>query len=217
MNYAYSTSARVFFSMALGALVIAVAPALFDKFSAVDVPAMWWAGRATGLLAYLALWLSALFGVLVSGRGAGGLLDRAVALQLHTRWSVAALVATTLHVLLIVADRHSGVSPLAAIVPLASDKLRGPIALGTLALWGMATIGVTTALFKHLPRWLWRATHAAAFGTFVLALIHSVSAGSETTLSLVRGIYAGTTAIFVGAVIQRVLIAWHRARARPGR
>lgn len=217
MNRAFSTSTRLFFAMALGALVVVSAPALFDLVSGEDVPAMWWTGRATGLLAYLALWLSALFGVLVCSRGVGGLLDRATALELHTRWSVAALVATTLHVLVIVADPHSGVSPLAALVPLASDKLTGPIALGTLALWGMATIGLTTALFKHLPRWLWRATHAVAFGTFVLALIHSVTAGTETTLPLVRGVYAGTAAVFAGAVIQRVLLAWHQARTRAAR
>lgn len=219
MNDAFPNSIRLFFVMALGGVAATAAPGLFDLVSTADIPAMWWAGRALGILAYLALWLSALFGVFVAARGAGGLLDRATVLELHSRWAVAALVATALHVLAIVADPHSGVSPLAVLIPFASERLTGPVAVGTLALWGMAMIGVSTAAFRNLPRWLWRAVHASAFGVFVLALVHGLAAGSESSLPLVQGMYAGTGAVLLGAIIQRALLAWqsNQIRARRSR
>ncbi len=217
MNDSFGPSVRWFFAMALGGLAVTLLSPAFDAISSPDVPAMWWAGRALGLMSYLALWLSVLFGVFVAGRGAGGLLDRPTVLELHSRWAVGALVGTSLHVLAVIADPHSGVSPLAALIPLASDKLTGPVAVGTLALWSMATLGLTTALHKRIPRWLWRAVHATAFGAFLLALVHGVSAGSESSVPAVRGMYIGTSAVLLGAVIQRMLLAWQQGRMRAER
>lgn len=198
---------RVFLVLAGGALAMAALPPLLTALAGPGLPLMWWSARAFGLLAYLALWLSAMFGVFVSARGAGGLLDKATVLELHNRWALAALVASGVHVLAVVGDPVAGVTPLAAAVPLVSAKLTGPVALGTLALWGMAVIALSTALSKRVPRWLWRALHASAFGTFVLALVHGLSAGSESGTAAVRGLYVGTAALLLGAVVQRLLLA----------
>jgi hypothetical protein len=201
---------RVFALLAAGALVMTGVPPLLDALAAPEVPAMWWAARAFGLLAYVALWASALFGVLLAGRGAGGLLDRAVVLDLHDQWALAALVATALHVLAVLGDPRAGVGPLAALVPLTSTTLRGPVALGTFALWGMAAVAVSTALVPRLPPRAWRAIHATAFGTLVLALAHGATAGRDAGSAAVRALYAGSVAVLLGAVLQRLALA-----ARP--
>lgn len=197
----------VFLALVAGALAMRVAPALLEALAAPGVPALWWATRAFGLLAYLAMWLSMLFGVLVAGRGAGGLFDRATVLELHTRWALVALVATALHVLAAVAAPHGGVSPLAVVVPFASATLRGAVALGTLALWGMGLVAASTALVRRLPKWTWRAIHATSFGTLALALVHAAAAGSESGVLIVRGLYAASVAALLGAVMQRALLA----------
>lgn len=205
--------------LATGALLMRAVPDVLESLAAPDVPALWWASRAFGLLAYAALWLSALFGVFVAGRGAGDLLDRATVMDLHTRWALAAQVATVLHVLAAVAEPVSGVSPLSAVIPFASARLRGPVALGTFALWGLALVAGTTVAMQRLPRWAWRAVHASAFGTLLLALVHGLAAGTDTQAPLVRGLYAGTIAVLLGAVLQRALLARHdttRAGAGPG-
>ncbi|MBK7777843.1 MAG: hypothetical protein IPI43_27635 [Sandaracinaceae bacterium] len=167
---------------------------------------MWWADRALGLLAYVALWLSTLFGVLVASRGAGGLLDRATVLQLHSRWALVALSATGLHVLTVVGDPHSGISPLAVFVPGVAEKLTAPVTLGTVALYGLVSLGVATYLADRIPKVVWRAIHATAFGTYLLALAHGIFAGSETQLLAVRALYVGTGAVLVVALVQRVLL-----------
>lgn len=207
MSDAFPRPLRALLLLAAGTLAVAAGRDALEALAGPEVPALWWAARALGLLAYLALALSTLFGVLVSAKGAGGLLDKATTVALHNRWALAAVVATTLHVLALVIDPRSGVSPWAAVVPGASSRLTGPVALGTLAGLGMAVIAVTTALSRRLPRWAWRATHASAFGVLLLGLVHGVSAGTDAGSPWVGGLYLVTAAAIVGAVVQRLLLA----------
>lgn len=169
---------------------MSAAPPLLEALTAPDTPALWWIARASGLLAYVALWLSTVFGALLASRGAGGLLAPHAVLELHTRWALAAVLATAVHVLAVVGDAASQVSPLVTVAPLGAaltpPGLRQGVAFGVLALWGMTLIGGSTALLRKLKRSTWRAIHAAAFGVFALAMAHGLTAGSESSLPLVR-------------------------------
>jgi hypothetical protein len=213
MSHAFPRALRLFLLLAAGALAMSMAGPLVEALAAPEVPAMWWLARAFGLLAYVALWLSVVFGVFSSAKGAGGLFDKGTIMQLHGRWAVAAQVATVLHVLAVVVDPHSGVGAFAALVPLTSATLTGPVAVGTLALWGLALLLVSTALSRRLSRVAWRALHASAFGTFLLALVHGATAGSDTGAPVVRWLYLLTAALLVAAIVQRLLLA--RRRAHP--
>src|SRR5690606_15954172 len=106
--------------------------ALLATASQADQPLLWWAGRAFGFLAFVALALSVIFGTLISARG-GGLLSSKWATDLHQQWTLAALVATAAHVVVLVLHAESGVTPWATIIPFASARLTGPVALGTVA------------------------------------------------------------------------------------
>ena len=208
MNDSFGRGFLIFALMVAGALAMSGVLAMLEAVAAPEVPAIWWAARSTGLLAYVALWLSTLFGVLLAARsGKGGLLDRAVLLELHNRWSVAAVIATALHVLLVVGDPHSEVGLLAALVPLAAETLTAPIAVGVLSSWGLLMIAATTAVHRRMARWTWRAVHAGAFGTYVLALVHGWTAGTSTASPLVRAMYVGTTVVLLGALAQRLRLS----------
>jgi len=204
-----------FVLMLVGALAMAALPPALEAIASPGVPLLWWADRAFGLLAYLALWLSTFFGVLVGSRGAGGLLAPATMTALHRRWATAAIATLAVHIVLVVGDRVSGVSVLGALIPLASGRLTGPVALGTLATWGLLLLIASSAM-PSLPRWVWRASHATAFGTWVLALVHGLTAGTDASSPVVQAIYLGTGAALVGALVQRVLLAMHD-KARPAR
>jgi methionine sulfoxide reductase heme-binding subunit len=204
MNDLLTIGARSIALVAVGSLAMVLGYTWLASTPGYELPAMWWAVRAFGLLAYVAAWLSTLFGVLVAAPGSKSWLDRATALELHGRWSVATLVTTAVHVLLVVGDAHSGVTPLVLLSPLASAKLTGPIALGTFATWGLAVLALSTAAYRKLPRWGWRALHATAFGTFLLALAHGVVAGTDTQSPVVSGAYALTTAVLLVAMAYRI-------------
>ncbi len=218
MNQAFPNALRIFLLLAGGALVMTFAKPLLDAIAGPGVPAMWWASRSLGLLALVALWLSVLFGVFMAGKGAGGLFGKPSVALLHNRWALASQVATALHVLFVVADPVSGVTPLAAVIPMTSATLTGPVALGTFALWGLVVLLVTTAFSRKLSKVAWRAVHASAFGSFLLATVHGITAGTDTNAPAVRVLYVLTTTLIIAAIIQRLLLAWraHRPASTRG-
>lgn len=199
----------VFGLMAAGALVFTGGTELISAASGPGMPLMWWSIRALGLVAMISLWLGMMFGVLVSSKGLG-VVDSATALNLHKQQVLAASVATALHVLLVVADTHTDVPALAALVPMTSPILTGPISLGVLGLWSMIAILLSTALRERLSPIAWRAVHATAFGGFGVALAHGWTAGTDTGL---RNLYLVTGASLVAATAWRVIVA---ARADAG-
>ncbi len=192
--------------MGSGALLVVCGPVVAQ--SVTGPFGLWWLGRATGVLAYGALWLATFFGVLVSSKGAGGLLDRATIIGLHRGWSAMALAATLLHILLIVGNSHSGVNPLAAILPQMSSIMTGAITLGTVSFWGVLAITLSTTFMNRIPNIVWRGIHASAFGTYILALAHSLLSRPETNANWGWSLYISTSALLLGAVIQRLLVAY---------
>lgn len=205
MNNSFSQGFYIFALLSVGAFLGVFVVDLLNWGTGPDVPVMWWLGRSTGFLGYIAAWFSTLFGVLVAGKSVPtSVLDRGVVLELHRQWSIATLIVMVIHVFLIVTNSHSGVSVWATVIPLASSTLRGPVALGTLASWGFLANAITTAAYRQLPNWAWRAVHASAFGTFVLVLVHGLYAGTDSQALWVKGMYGITVGILSFAVFYRV-------------
>jgi hypothetical protein len=168
------------------------------------IPLGWWLARTIGMLAYLSLWLSTFFGVLVGARGAGGLLSAGTVFELHRAWSLVAVLTTLLHVAVVVIDPPGNVALFEALLAYGTT---GGVRLGTVALWAMGAVAVSTAIKNRLSLWVWRAVHASAFGAFLVAWTHAFTAGTDTADPLVRALYIGTAATLAAAVAQRVLLA----------
>ncbi len=188
----------------MGALATSLAIQLWAVAGEAEQPLAWWAGRATGFVAYAALWLSMLFGLAISSKGAGGLLPKKVLMELHQQWTLSAVVATLLHVVTLVLHPESGVTPLAAVVPFVSARLTGPVALGTFALLGFGIVVGSSWLRKWVPYSAWRALHGLAFGTMILALVHGWTAGTDTSAPAAQWLYIVTLGVLVGAVVTRI-------------
>jgi predicted ferric reductase len=176
-----------------------------------EAPALWWASRAFGFVSYLALWLAMLTGVLVSAQGLGGWLDRRRLVELHEQLTVAGVLATAVHVLAVVTNEHARIGPISALVPFASERLTASVALGTIAFWTFALVAGSSWMRTRLPHRFWRGVHALAFGAFLLALAHSVAAGSDSAATPARWLYVLSGSILSGAVVTRVAIASTKA------
>jgi len=204
----------------LVALLFAVAGALgtflllqlWSAMALAEQPLLWWAGRALGFLAYVALWLSMVFGALVSSKGLGGRLSQKWVMDLHQEWTLAAVIATALHVVVLVTHAESGVTPWASIIPFASARLTGEIAMGTVAGLVLALIAVSTWARARIPYAAWRAIHALAFGAMLLAIVHSITAGTDSETLGAQLLYLGTSAVLSVVTAARVVLAVTTAR-----
>jgi predicted ferric reductase len=200
---------------ASGALLLSVGSGVLAALAESEQPVLWWAGRASGFVAYFALWLSMVFGTLISAKSTFP--DKKLTMELHRQWSLAALLATVVHVVVLVAHDESGLSWLSGVVPFAAERLTGATAVGVFSLWGLALVEASSLLQRRLPHSWWRAIHGLAFGTMLLALVHAVASGTDTGLPLARAFYALTAAALAGAIAGRAASAALPTAARRQR
>jgi len=167
---------------------------------------LWWIARCTGLVAQMAMAATLVCGLGVAGAVPG--LDRRRAMALHESWTLAAVVLVPVHALSVIVDGYADVPATALLLPFVSPFARGAVALGTLALWGMAVVAASSVLRRHIGPRLWRAIHLVSYGTFVLGFVHGLMAGSDSGSALALLAYALGIGAVVGASVLRAVTSW---------
>jgi len=117
-------------------------------------------------------------------------------LQLHATLGAATICLLAAHVVATCADRWAKVGVVGALVPFTSPWRTTAIAWGTIALWLVVLISITTALSASWCRRRWLSVHRLATIAFVATWCHGVAAGSET--SQLRLVYALAGAVVLG-------------------
>jgi hypothetical protein len=168
-----------------------------------EIPWLWWTARSTGLVAEVALTMTLLGGLGVAG--ALPWLPRRRAAALHEAWTISAILAAAVHAVAVAIDPRSPVPPVAVAVPFASPALRGAVALGTLALGGLAVVATSTVLRRHVGAAWWRLLHTLAWGTWVLGLAHGVLAGTDASRPVVVATHAALAAAVAAASTWRAV------------
>jgi len=140
---------------------------------------LWYASRATGVVALLLMTAVLLLGLLVTRQGRLPGLPRFAVTGLHRNLSLVAVVFVVLHVLTAVADSYVRIPLISAVVPLASSYERLALGLGAVSLDIMIAVIVTSLLRRHLSRRLWRAVHLLAYVSWPVAWLHSITSSTD--------------------------------------
>jgi methionine sulfoxide reductase heme-binding subunit len=141
--------------------------------------ALWYASRATGVVALLLLTAVMLLGLLVTRQGRLPGLPRFAVAGLHRNLSLVAAAFVVVHVLTAVVDGYVDIPVTAAVVPLASPYERLWLGLGAVSFDLMVAVVVTSLLRRHLSRRVWRAVHLLAYLSWPVAWVHSVFASDD--------------------------------------
>ncbi|MCO5317183.1 MAG: ferric reductase-like transmembrane domain-containing protein [Microthrixaceae bacterium] len=164
----------------------------------------WWAvARSGGILAWVLLAASVLWGLALSTKVLGRHPRANWLLDLHRFLGGLAVVFTGIHVLALVFDSWVEIGITQILVPFTSDYRPGAVAWGVVALYLLAAVEITSLLRKHLSRRAWKATHLASFPLFAVATLHGVLAGTDADGPLVV-IMTATTAVVVGLTVLRI-------------
>jgi predicted ferric reductase len=174
--------------------------------------ALWYASRATGIVALVLLTSVVVLGILVTTkRGLPGL-PRFAVTGLHRRISLIAAIFLAVHVLSAVADSYVNISVAAIFVPFASRYLPLAIGLGAVALdLGIAVVA-TSLLRVRLGRRAWRAVHWFGYAAYPVALAHSLTSARELRSGWLLGLTAACVLASCAAVCYRLADA-RRSRA----
>jgi methionine sulfoxide reductase heme-binding subunit len=179
--------------------------------------ALWYASRATGIVAFLLLTLVMLIGITVSRKGRVPGLPRFAVLGLHRRISLLAVVFVAVHVLSAVADPYVSIRLAAIIVPFASAYQPVPTGLGAVALdLGFAVL-VTSLLRKRIGWRAWRAVHWLAYAIYPVAVLHGFLSAKDLRSGWLLAMTVACLISVAGAVAWRVAEArrYPRQRQRP--
>jgi methionine sulfoxide reductase heme-binding subunit len=169
--------------------------------------ALWYASRATGVVALLLLTAVVLLGLMVTRQGRLPGLPRFAVSGLHRNMSLIAVVFVVVHVLTAVADSYVTIPLTAAVVPLASPYERLWLGLGAVSLDLTLAVVVTSLLRRHLSRRLWRAVHLLAYAAWPVAWLHSITSSTDLRHGVMFVLAVACTAAVVFAVIWRLSAA----------
>ncbi len=172
-------------------------------------PQIWWyIARASGIIAWLFITASVLWGIMLSTKLFPAQRRPAWLLDLHRGLGAMSVLFLLTHVAALIGDNWIHFDVVDIVVPFASEWKPWQVALGVFAMWGLVIVEVTSLAMKRLPKKVWRGIHFTSYLTFLLTSLHGTFAGTDATNRL----YVGTTIITTGALVFAVL---HRIISRP--
>jgi predicted ferric reductase len=177
-------------------------------------PLIWYLARAAGMVTYLLLWLSVVTGLGLTTRLLGFIGDQSIILQLHRLATDLALAGTALHVLAIAVDPTVPIGMLGVLVPFVSDVRQPWSDLGILTAYGMVGITLSFAARRWIGNESWRMLHYLTFGFWLLALVHAVGGGTDSSQLWAISVYAGSAAVVGFLTAFRIVTARSGPRTR---
>lgn len=156
----------------------------------------WYLTRSSGIVAWLMLTASVIWGVVLSTRAFPEQRRPAWLLGLHRWLGGLAVSFLAIHLAALVADSYIEFGIADLTIPFASEWKPGAVALGVVAFWLLVAIEVTSLAKRRLSRRVWRGIHFLSYAVFWLTSIHAALAGTDRT----QWLYQVTAAASIAAV-----------------
>ncbi len=179
-------------------------------------PVFWFASRAFGIVAYVALTLEVLLGLGASTGHFDRVLGRGRVTELH-RWLSAIVLATVaMHAIVLLGDKTVDFSLVDLLVPFRGPYRQVAVGLGILGGYALLTLHVSHALRKRIGQGAWRRLHYVSFAAFVLASLHGILAGSDASKLGLKTLYVGAALLVTGLTFLRLFQVVVARRAQSG-
>jgi sulfoxide reductase heme-binding subunit YedZ len=169
---------------------------------------LWFATRATGLIALLLLTGTVVLGIVTSVRFASPAWPRFVTVALHRSLSLLTITFTGLHVLTTITDPFASISVISAVVPFTSGYRRIWLGLGAVAFDLLLAVLVTSLLRTRIGPRGWRAVHWAGYACWPVALVHGLGTGTDGAARWVLAVTAACALAVISAGAWRLAAGW---------
>lgn len=171
---------------------------LFDNLFGVGTgQETWFITRSSGLIAYLLLWLSTVWGLGVSSKFFDRVVPRAFTYDAHEYISLLAIGMTFIHVVILLWDTFTPFNLAQLVVPFVSSYRPFWTGVGIIGTYLTLLVTVTFYLRKQIGIAAFRAIHWFSFIAFFGVLFHSWFGGTDTNFALTRAMYIGTAFVVV--------------------
>lgn len=179
--------------------------------------ALWYASRATGVVALVLLTVVMLLGVMVTRKRSVPGLPRFGTTNLHRNLSLLAVLFVAVHVITAIADPFVTIGIAASVIPFTSPYETLWVGLGAVSLDLLAALIVTSLLRARIGRRTWRLVHWLSYAAWPVALLHSIWSSKDFQHGWLLWLGIGCAAAVVLAAAWRVALTLTQPRraARP--
>jgi len=174
---------------------------------AAGTTSFWYLSRATGFVAYLLLWGSVTWGLLLSTGTGRAWMRPPQLLDAHQFLSAAGAGFACFHSLVLMGDRYVSFPLRAVILPFGGSYEPLLVALGQIAAWLCLLLIASFHVRRHIGGRAWRRLHYASFVAFWLAVAHGLLLGSERTTVWANVVYLTTASVVTFLTFHRILVA----------
>ncbi len=193
--FSLKSTVGLLLAMAGGAVLAAVVlPALLPSIAAslvsAEPKAYWYLSRASAFVAFILIWASMIFGLLMTSRTARVWPGGPAAFDLHQFTSLLGLAVALFHALILLGDQYIGYTLSQILLPFNSTSYEPLwVGLGQVAFYIALLVSFTFYARKLISQRGWRLVHFASFALFVMALAHGVLSGTDTGTAWAGAIY----------------------------
>jgi len=180
-----------------------------------ETTSFWYLSRSSGFVAYLLLWGSVVWGLLLSSKIGQGKLRPPALLDAHQFLSNTALGFAFFHGLVLMGDQYLSFPLQAVLLPFASSYETLLVAAGQLALWLSLLLSLSFLVRKRIGQRAWRSLHYSSFLTFFFVLAHAVWLGSDSSRPAVQLFYLATAGVVLFLTCYRILTSHKALSAAP--
>jgi sulfoxide reductase heme-binding subunit YedZ len=176
-------------------------------------PTFWLLARSSGLTAYVLLTGSVLAGLTVKSRALGRAVKAASVVDVHRFLALLGLGMVALHAVAIALDQTLRMPVAGLVVPGLSPYRPAAVAWGALAAELAALIVVSFSVRRRIGMRNWRRLHWATYLVFILATVHGLTAGTDSSQPWALDLYLGAVGAVTFATAYRALA--HLAKPPP--
>ncbi|HEY8135404.1 MAG TPA: hypothetical protein VIF08_05125 [Candidatus Limnocylindrales bacterium] len=198
------------FGLAIALILYATAPQAVanaaDWVTAHQDSLPWYATRILGFLAYGALAVSVLYGLLLSTGILDRIAHRVVSFTLHQDLSAIAIGLTALHGAVLALDTFVPQSVRQLIIPFAGPYRPEWVGIGQVTFYLMIVVYASFSVRRRIGQRAWRLLHYTTLLAFAGATVHGLMAGTDSPAVWAFAAYLVATVAVVFLLIYRITL-----------
>ena len=149
---------------------------------------LWYSTRGAGVVSLVLFTLVVVLGILTASRWQTRNWPQFVTAGLHRSLALSSLIFLVIHIVTAVVDPFTNLGWSAAFIPFSSTYRPVALGLGSLALYLIAALILTSLIRDRIGLRTWRAIHWAAYAFWPVALVHGIGTGSDAGALWMRAI-----------------------------
>ena len=182
-------------------------PGLSQSLLGSAPKAFWYLSRSSAIAAYGLLWLSMVFGLIITNRMARLWPGGPTAFDLHQFTSLLGLAFAFFHAFILLGDKFINYTPAQLLVPFASVNYKPFwVGIGQLGFYLWIIVAFSFYVRKQIGTRTWRLIHYGSFLLFAFALLHGILSGTDTTTAWAANMYWISGGVLLFLFVYRLLV-----------